>query len=104
MLTPTPFAPYTANTAALSATTSTARVALNRQTNGPQGAITCRIHNAHSSVVFIKFGDSAVDATTSSMPIPAGGVEVFSIGDSTHVAGITGTGSGTVYATCGMGA
>lgn len=92
------FTPSLANTANISATTSSARVAI------PAGGQSVRVHNAASVAVFIQFGDSSVTATTSHMPIPAGGVETFNEGGATHVAAITASGSGTIYFTSGSGA
>jgi len=98
------FTPYGLATMAVSATTSTASGALNLP-SAPHAGTTVRIHNAASVVVFIKFGDSTVTAATTNMPIPAGGTEVFQIGPSvTHIAAITASGSGTLYATTGVGA
>ena len=95
------FTPALANTAALSATTSSSRVAL--PSSGTTGAKSVRVYNAASVAVFIQFGDVTVTATTSHMPIPAGGVECFEVGSATYVAGITGSSSGTVYFTSGNG-
>lgn len=95
------FTPSLSNTAALSATTSSARVAL--ASAGATSNKSVRVYNAASVTVFIQFGDATVTATTSHMPIPAGGVECFEVGSATYVAGITGSSSGTVYFTSGNG-
>ena len=69
------------------------------------GGVSVRVYNATSVTVFIQFGDSTVAATTAKMPIPAGAVETIQIGRATtHVAGITASGTGTLYVTPGMGA
>src|SRR5262249_25769950 len=69
------------------------------------GGVSVRVYNATATTVFIQFGNSTVAATTSNMPIPAGAIETFQIGPGvTHIAGITSTGTGTLYATPGMGA
>lgn len=96
------FQPGLSNTTAISATGTTSRAALNKPSN--PGALTVRIHNAGAVTVFVQFGDSAVEATTSHMPLPANVVEVFSVGAATHIAGITASGSATVYLTTGFGA
>ena len=92
------FTPSLANTANISATTSSARVAF------PSGGRSVRVYNAASVAVFIQFGDASVTATTSHMPIPAGATEAFQIGGATYAAAITSSGSGTVYFTMGSGA
>ena len=97
------FAPFLANTTALSVSSVTASAALNLPA-APPGALTCRVYNSTAVRVYIQFGDSTVTSTTAKMPIPAGGVEVFSIGGCTHIAGITDAGTGAVYATPGFGA
>ena len=98
------FQPGLADTVAVSASGTTSNGALNKPT-APAGALTVRIHNGGSVTAFIQFGNSAaVEATTSHMPIPPNGVEVFSVGDATHVAAVTASGTTTVYLTTGYGA
>ncbi len=63
-----------------------------------------RVFNAASVTVFVKFGTSAVTAATTDLPIPPGGVEIFAAGAATYIAGITASGTGTLYATPGFGA
>jgi hypothetical protein len=106
MLTATPFQPLIVNSAAVSVSGTTASGSLNiaEAITTMPGGRTCRVYNATSAVCFIKFGGSTVTATTADMPIPPGAVEVFSIGDATYIAGITGGGTGTLYATPGFGA
>ena len=104
MLTATPFAPLVSDTTAVSVSGTTAAGALNLQAGTPRGGLTCRVHNATAVRVYIQFGDSTVTATTAKMPIPAGATEVFSIGGCTHIAAITDSGTGTLYATPGFGA
>ena len=97
------FTPYGSNTTAVSVSGTTASGALNLP-SATMGS-TVRVYNGTSVVVFIQFGDSTVTATTANMPIPAGGVEVFAIGSAiTYIAGITASGTGTLYATTGRGA
>lgn len=93
----------TGATVAVSATTVTSNAALSagNTTNG----FDLRVHNAGSALAFVAFGaSSAITATTASMPVPAGAVEVFSCGSQiTHMAAITASGTATVYATPGQG-
>ncbi len=91
-----PFRP--AATVSLSATTSTGRVVITAST----GVGEYRVYNAGPSTVFIKEGDNTVIAAVTDMPIPAGAVEVLSFG-STNIAGITSTGTATLYITSGDG-
>lgn len=97
------FSPYGLDTTAVSVSSVTASGALNLPTapNNP----TVQVFNAATVTVFVQFGDSTVTSTTAKMPIPAGAVMVFQIGPSTtHIAGITTSGTGTLYATPGRGA
>lgn len=83
-------------TTSLAATTTTSRVALPSRN--------LRIHNGGSNTVFVRFGDSTINATTTDgMPIPGGAVEVFNHHGATHLAAIFASGSGTVYLTPGEG-
>lgn len=95
-----PFSP--AGTVNVSATTTTANVALPlvardqvMVTNAPGG-----------STAFIAFGDSTVTASAAtSTPVLPGAAYTFTINpQQTHMAAITGTGTATVYATVGQGA
>jgi hypothetical protein len=96
------FAPATVATAALSASNVTGNVALNPPTS--QGSLQVRLYNSGAVPVFIAFGtDNTITATTTSMPLPAGNTEIFSIGNCSYLAGITASGSATVYATLGRG-
>lgn len=104
------FQPYIVATTAVSVSGTTASGALTLPTNQgsatvvtPAGNMTVRVFNATSSIVFIKFGTSAVTAATTDLPIPPGGVEVFAVGANTYIAGITSGGTGTLYATPGLG-
>lgn len=99
-----PFHPITNSTVSISATTSTARVALTFPT--APGRFVLRIHNAGPNTAFINRGDAAVDAAVTNMPIPAGAIEVITILNTdknrvTHVAAITATGTAVVYFTPG---
>ena len=97
------FSPYGTDTTAVSVSGTTAAGALNLPTAPMPSSV--RVFNATSVTVFIQFGISTVTATTANMPIPAGGVEIFEIGPAvTYIAGITASGTGTLYATTGRGA
>ena len=109
------FTPFGSATTAVSVSGSTASGTLNlpgttsdlsgsSRTSNMSG-ISVRVYNSTTVTVFIKFGASGITAATTDMPIPAGGVEVFTINPScTTIAGITAGTSGTLYATTGMGA
>ena len=89
-------------TTAVSVSASTASGALTMPTTPANPTV--RVYNSTAVVVFIKFGTSTVTAATTDTPIPAGGVEAFSINPNvTHIAGITASGTGTLYATTGFG-
>ena len=84
------------------AATSTANIALG---NTAGDAVDVRLYNAGSAAVFVNFGGSSVVAAlASSVPIPAGGVEVFSLGPGvTYIAAIVLSSTHTLYITPGMG-
>lgn len=98
------FAPFADSTATLSATTSSSRVAI--PSHGPAGQV--RVSNTGTVTVFVKFGDVTVTAdTTNDVPIPAGVTESLEFSNPTggpiYIAGITASGSATVYVTRGSG-
>ena len=63
-----------------------------------------RLYNAGPNVAFIRFGVTALTATTADMPIPAGAVEVLTKGGASRAAAIcAGTGTATLYLTVGEG-
>lgn len=99
------FRPTAATTNASATTTSTAAAQLTLP-SPTDPTVQVRVHNAGSVAVFVVFGASAVGAATTAagMPIPAGGVEVFSLaGDQTYHRVITASGTATVYFTVGEG-
>ncbi len=102
----TVYRPDPAATVNLSATTSSSRVQVLTASYGSSSEPVVRLYNAGSVVVFVAFGDSTVTAsTTANMPIAPGSVEAFTVSPTqTHVAGITASGSATLYATPGAGA
>jgi hypothetical protein len=95
------FSPLGANKT-ISVSGSSANVALDMA--GESRAI--RFVNDLDEVVFIVFGiNSAVAATTGGMAIAAGATEVFEAPQkATHVAAISGGGSGNLYIVEGQGA
>jgi hypothetical protein len=96
----TAFAPKSAGTSTIAVTTSSAATSVNPAPGSPR----MRLYNAGPSTVFVEQGNSSVVATVAaSMPIPAGGVEVFTFARATHLAAITGSGTATLYATPGEG-
>ena len=109
------FSPFGVDTTAVSVSSVTANGALNlpgttSDLSGSSrtaniGSVSVRVYNSTAVTVFVQFGDSTVAATTAKMPVPAGAIETFQIGRATtHVAGITASGTGTLYVTPGMGA
>lgn len=76
------FQPNGLLTATLAATPASARVQLD------QFSMVVRVQNKGPNEAFIHFGDNAVAATTSHMPIAAGATETFTKGVTTHVAAI----------------
>ena len=93
------------NTVNLAVTTTTGRVALTA-TTGLTG-VSVRVYNAGAATAFLTFGTSTVEATTAAgMPVPSGSIEVFAFPAATvtDVAGITSSGTATVYFTSGRGA
>ncbi len=90
------------STVNLAVTTSSGRVALTTV----KSSSSVRVYNAGAATAFVQFGDSTVAAATAtSIPIPSGAIEVFGIGEAiTHVAGITASGTATLYCTSGLGA
>lgn len=93
-------------TVSLSATTSSANVALPAPTGKLKTQL--RLYNAGSVVVFVKIGQGpGLAAATSDMPLAPGVPEIVSVPDAggatIYLAGITASSSGTVYATSGEG-
>lgn len=98
------FAPNEQSTVNLTATTTTANVALpTRASNGDEAV---RVRNAGSVDAFMRMGtSSAVTATlTSDYPLGAGEIEIFSCPPSiTYIALITASSTAAVYFTLGKG-
>ena len=103
MLPASPFQPVggVANTSTIAVTASNQPLTLSPAVGSDGGSI--RIANVGTQTVFLAFGTGTASVTTS-MPIPAGGVEVFSCpgGLSTLSVIAAATGS-TLYATPGTG-
>ena len=86
----------------LAVTSTTGRVA---RTLIGEDAAQVRIVNAGTVTVFLAFGGSSIDATTSGMPLLPGTAEVFTLTkEMTNIAAITASGTATIYATTGRGA
>lgn len=93
-----PFQPETDTTVVTSASTTNANATLGCNSIGP---FQVRVHNGAGATAFIRAGGSA---TTSSMPLPAGAIEVLTLPARTTTLGvILLSGTGNVYTTCGAG-
>lgn len=89
-----------AATVTLAATATTGRVQIQTTASGTQNV---RVYNAGAGAVFINCGDVTVVATTAAgLPIAPGTVEIIGC-NQTHIAGITSTGTATLYLTPGTG-
>jgi hypothetical protein len=98
------FAPMPAATATISVSNSSSSTAISIPSTSP-GSLTARFYNAGPQTVFVVWGVGAQTASTStSMPIPSGNTETFSIGVSDHVGAITASSTATLYVTPGLGA
>jgi hypothetical protein len=94
-----PFTPV--GTVSRSVNTGSQRVALSRAYDQ-----TCIITapTGNSGPVFIKFGDSTVEAAATDFPILPGTIQTFHVLEQwTHVAAIMASGTGTIYASVGDG-
>ena len=101
-----PFVPVPAGTKNLAVTTTTARVAITALSG--VGRMQARIYNAGSVPVFVEVGDVTVVAVVASgMPIAPGATELITVPDAAgvarYVAGITASGTATLYITPGEG-
>jgi len=89
-----------AATVTLAATATTGRVQIQTAAGGTQAV---RVYNAGTGAVFVACGDVTVVATVAAgLPVAPGSVEVLGC-NATHIAGITGTGTATLYVTAGTG-
>jgi len=89
-----------AATVTLSATATTSRVQVQSAEGGTQAV---RVYNAGTVPVFVSCGSVVVVATVAAgLPVAPGTVEVLGC-NQTHIAGITGTGTATLYVTPGTG-
>lgn len=97
-----PFRPADRSTGSLNATTAGGanRMILKRAGNE---AAHVRLYNPGPSVLFVRFGDSTVTATTADLPLPVGAVEVLDATGASHVDAVTASGTSILYATCGKG-
>jgi hypothetical protein len=95
-----PFKVFDQAADSIAVTTTTGSVELNR---GGLVNCHCRVYNAGSATVFLRFGVSGVTAAVTDIPVPSGAIEIFHIGGSSHVAAITAASTATVYFNCGLG-
>ena len=82
----------------LAATTASSRV----QVSSTTGLGEVRIYNSGTVPVFIKEGDVTVNAAVTDLPLAPGAIEVLSFAGQ-YIAGITASGTATVYFTTGDG-
>jgi ABC-type xylose transport system substrate-binding protein len=94
--------PFTAAgaTVSLAVTATTGRVAV---TGLDAFNPAVRFFNSGAATVFAACGDVTVVATTASLPIAAGTIEVLGCNKGGYVAGITASGTATLYLTAGSG-
>jgi hypothetical protein len=85
--------------------TSATQTNTNLTLNNVMGSRSVRVYNAGANTIFLEFQGSGVATTTEGIPMPAGGIEVFTVGqDITNVGIICATGeTATVYTTVGEG-
>jgi hypothetical protein len=109
---PTDVRPFvaTGNTVTVAATGTSAATALLPlpRSGNPELPATCRVVNGGAGVAFIKFGlvgDVATVTGDTSLPMPSGNTEVFSVpAGATHIITIVAAaGTATLYATPGQG-
>ncbi len=99
------FAPIDGATTSISCSITSARAIV----PGPGAAskTALRIYNSGAVIVFVRVGGSTVTAAATDMPIPAGGVETFTVknddGAPKYVAAITLSSTATLYVTAGEG-
>ena len=86
------------NTVSLSATGTSSRVQVR---TGPTSRAV-RVYNAGTVAIFVVCGDVAAVATTASLPLAPGSIEVLGCGQQ-YVAGITAGTAATLYITPGDG-
>lgn len=101
------FAPL-ANTVNVAIGNTSANVLVITGSGGASGfsGYQIRLHNSSSSTVFVAFGatSSATASVSTSLPLPPGDVEVFTVPFQTaYVAVIASAAGGTLYATPGEG-
>ncbi len=102
----TPFRPIPNGTISLAAATSSASAALAGTPRS--GRFQVRIVCTGSTPFFLRFGVAGLSASTADIPFPAPCDEVLTVANRddnpiTHVAGLTASGTATVYLTTGDG-
>lgn len=90
----------TGNTVSINATTTSARVAFTSTDKPTQVAV----YNSHTAIIYIEFGGSSVEATTTSLPIPPSGWLIVDARQAGYVAAESASGTGYIYFTPGVGA
>lgn len=100
------FAPIAGATVTQSATTSSAATKIGGQPK--QGAFAVRVYNAGTTLAYIEFGGSSVTATSSSIPIPPGVAQIFTMsnpanGGDLYFACIMASSTATISVTPGYG-
>lgn len=91
------FAPVVDGTRPLVLTTASNSVVIDKFSNE------VRIFNSGTVTAIVRFGVGTTTALVTDMQIPAGAVEIFTIGSSDTVAGITASGTTTLSITPGEG-
>lgn len=96
------FKPFDDDTVSMVVSSSSDRVAFSTDHNGA----TARLCNVGADWIFVRFGDSTVEADDNDIPIPPNWVEVFALPNGvTHCAAASNSspGSNTLYITPGEG-
>lgn len=100
-----PFTPDDNATSSVAITGTTNRAALKLSASRGGQMYNVRVFNDSSATAFIAFGNSAVTAAITDIPVGPGMVEVFTLPvdetDHNYIAGIGA--SGTIYASAGYG-
>ena len=94
------FQPIPTGSLNITATTTTSALTI------PARPTVVRLHNASAQIIFVEFGtagNTTAATLTTSMPIPAGGVELFEKGLSDRISVIVAATTGLLYVTPGEG-
>lgn len=97
------FGPRAEATVSVNASAVTSSVRFNDTSVNP-AVPTVRVVNTGSVVVFVEFGDSAVEASaTTSMPLRPDSEMIVHPGGSSYCAAVTASGASTIFITPGYG-